>query len=234
MKKIDKEEIKSKFSLSNLKELRKNKKGRAKIELTIYLIFFVIVIIFARISNQKINNMENNIEQQVSSFINEIKDNYEYDMNVTINNDIYNYHGKVLGNNSILKRTTDNEEKTIRIMNNKYYELDNDGNYILTTIDEVYPNINYNYININSIKNFINSSIKEENIYKIKVSDIILNNNSEEYITIKVDENNKNIEIDYTNLFKIKDETINSAIVTITYSNIGNIISLEEQENSIN
>lgn len=234
MKKIDKEEIKSKFSLSNLKELRKDKRGRAKIELAAYLIFFVIVVIFARVTNQRINNAENNKEQSSISFINEIKDNYNYDINITMNEEVYKYTGRVLGNNSTIKRASEDIEKSFRVMNNKYYELDNDGNYILTTIDEVYPYISYNYININSIKNFIHNSIKEEEIYKLKVSDIVLNSNSEDYITIKVDDNNKSIEIDYTNLFKIKDETINNVIVTIVYSNINNIISLEEQENSNN
>ena len=224
MKKI---EIKEKISLSKLKEMWKDKRGRAKIELSAYLIFFLIVVVFARVSSSTVK--KSNINQDNSiSFINEINDNYEYNMNITINNDNYNYKVKVLGNNSSIVYTSNDDIKMYYTMNNKYYELDDNGNYILTTPLEIYPFINYNYLNISNIKNFIKYSIKENNTYKIKVSEIILNNNSNDEIIINVDEENKSIDIDYTNILKIDNNDIDNANVKITFSNINSILSLEE------
>lgn len=220
--------IKDKIRITKLKEMWKDKKGRAKIELSLYLIFFIVIVVFTRVSSSSIGNSNNSNNVEVSSFINELKDNYEYDMNITINNDTYNYHGILLGNNSSIEVKSNDIDKYYYIMNNKYYELDDNGNYILTTTDDVYPYINYIYLNINNIKNFINNSVKEDNIYKIKISDIILNSTSTDSIIISVNESNKSIEIDYTNLLKIDTDSVNKANVVITFSNINNIISLEK------
>ena len=86
--------------------------------------------------------------------------------------------------------------------------------------EEVYSLIDYDYLDINNIKYYINNSIKDNDIYKVK-----LNNGN--YFTIKIDENNDNIVIDYTNLFKLEDSTINNVIVDITYKNINKIMSLD-------
>ncbi len=217
----------SKFNFNKIKEMLKDKKGRAKIELSAYLIFFLLIVVFARISSSSINGTSINNDNNIASFINDIKDNYEYNMDINIDNDIYSYHTKVLGNNASIKRNGNNIDKYFYIMNNKYYELDENGNYILTTSNEVYPYISYNYLNIDNIKNFIKNSIKEDNIYKIKVSDIILNNNSNEIVSITIDEDNKSIDIDYTNLLKV-DNNIDNANVKIVFNNINNIMSLEE------
>ena len=113
-------------------------------------------------------------------------------------------------------------------MNNKYYELDNNGNYILTSSEDIYSCLDYKYMNLNYIKTLINISTNENNTYKVKLSDLILNNSSNNYIIITIDENNKTIIIDYTELFKIDNIDITKVLVTMTYSNINSILSLEE------
>ena len=53
----------------------------------------------------------------------------------------------------------------------------------------------------------------------------------EAYISVRlseIDNINNTIEIDYTNLLRINDNNITKAIVTITYSNINKLNSLEE------
>ena len=214
--------------IDKIKEMRKDKKGRAKLELSLYAILAIVLVLFIRLGNygKSYNEPINTPEEK--SFIYTIKDNYEYNISIKYNNESYTYNGRVLGNNAKVKKISDNDEEYYYVMNNKYYELDDDGNYILTSRDDIYNNIDYKYLNINDIKNFIEYSTKENNTYKIKLSDIILNNNSEDYITINIDEESKILTIDYTNLFKLDNENINNVIVTITYSNIDNIISLEE------
>ena len=172
-----------------LKEKLKDKREKAKLELIIYGIFFVIIIIFARVTSSNIPSKtdENNIKQD--SFIYLLKNNYAYNIIVEINNDRYEYNGKVLGNNGSINIKTKDTTDSYFLMNKKYYIL-KEGNYILTTEEEVYPYIDYHYLNIN--------------------------------------EQNKNIIIDYTNLLKITEENIKKVTVNITYSNIDNIMSLEE------
>lgn len=220
------EEKKEKKKL-NLKERWKDKRERAKIELMLYGIFFLVIIIFARISSSMSTNIpkDNDIN---NTFIDKITDNYQYDIDITIDNNKYKYSGKKLGNNMSITRIVGTKEEYFYQMNDKYYILDTRGNYILTTAEDIYPYIEYRYLNINNIKQFIKLGTKNDTVYSVKVSDIVLNNNSADTITLTVNEEDKNILIDYTNLFKIDNSNINKAEVNIKYSNINSINSLEE------
>ena len=220
------EEKNAKKKLS-LKERWKDKRERAKIELMLYGIFFLVIIIFARISSSMSTNIpkDNDIN---NTFIDEITDNYQYDIDITIDNNKYKYSGKKLGNNMSITRIVGTKEEYFYQMNDKYYILDTRGNYILTTAEDIYPYIEYRYLNINNIKQFIKLGTKNDTVYSVKVSDIVLNNNSADTITLTVNEEDKNIQIDYTNLFKIDNSNINKAEVNIKYSNINSINSLEE------
>ena len=193
----------------------------------LYGIFFLVIIIFARISSSMSTNIpkDNDIN---NTFIDEITDNYQYDIDITIDNNKYKYSGKKLGNNMSITRIVGTKEEFFYQMNDKYYILDTRGNYILTTAEDIYPYIEYRYLNINNIKQFIKLGTKNDTVYSVKVSDIVLNNNSADTITLTVNEEDKNILIDYTNLFKIDNSNINKAEVNIKYSNINSINSLEE------
>lgn len=210
----------------SLKERWKDKRERAKIELMLYGIFFLIIIIFARISNSMSNNIPKEEDNKI--FINEITDNYSYDIDITIDNDNYKYYGKVLGHNMNIHKVVDTEDEYFYKMNNKYYILDDNGNYILTNDKEIFSYIDYRYLDINTIKEYIKMGTLNNNIYMIKVSDILLNNNSNDVITITVDDINKELVIDYTNLFKVNNNSLYKEIVRIKYSNINSISSLDK------
>lgn len=209
----------------SLKERWKDKRERAKIELMLYGIFFLIIIIFARISNSMSNNIPKEEDNKI--FISEITDNYSYDIDITINNDNYKYYGKVLGHNMNIHKVVDTEDEYFYKMNNKYYILDDNGNYILTNDKEIFSYIDYRYLDINTIKEYIKMGTLNNNIYTIKVSDILLNNNSNDVITITVDDINKELIIDYTNLFKVNNNSLYKELVRIKYSNINSISSLD-------
>lgn len=209
----------------NLKEKWNDKRERAKIELILYAIFFIGVIIFVRVGN---NISNNNINTSDNLFISQINDNYSYDIKVNINDNNYEYIGKVLGYNSTIEKKDSNTDEYFYKKNDKYYKLDQDNGYILSNKNDIYDVINYDYMDINNIKEYIKTSNNDNDIYKVKISDIILNSSSSDYITIKLDNINNTIEIDYTNLLRINDNNITKAIVTITYSDINKIISLEE------
>lgn len=208
-----------------LKEKWNDKRERAKIELILYAIFFIGVIIFVRVGN---NISNNNINTSDNLFISQINDNYSYDIKININDNNYEYIGKVLGYNSTIEKKDSNTDEYFYKKNDKYYKLDQDNGYILSNKNDIYDVINYDYMDINNIKEYIKTSNNDNGIYKVKISDIILNSSSSDYITIKLDNINNTIEIDYTNLLRINDNNITKAIVTITYSDINKIISLEE------
>lgn len=210
----------------SLKERWKDKRERAKIELMLYGIFFLIIIIFARISNSMSNNIPKEEDNKI--FISEITDNYSYDIDITIDNDNYKYYGKVLGHNMNIHKVVDTEDEYFYKMNNKYYILDDNGNYILTNDKEIFSYIDYRYLDINTIKEYIKMGTLNNNIYTIKVSDILLNNNSNDVITITVDDINKELVIDYTNLFKVNNNNLYKELVRIKYSNINSISSLDK------
>lgn len=209
----------------NLKEKWNDKRERAKIELILYAIFFIGVIIFVRVGN---NISNNNINISDNLFISQINDNYSYDIKININDNNYEYIGKVLGYNSTIEKKDSNTDEYFYKKNDKYYKLDQDNGYILSNKNDIYDVINYDYMDINNIKEYIKTSNNDNGIYKVKISDIILNSSSSDYITIKLDNINNTIEIDYTNLLRINDNNITKAIVNITYSDINKIISLEE------
>lgn len=212
---------------NNLKEKWNDKRERAKIELILYAIFFISVIIFVRVGNN-ISNNNNNINDLDNLFIYQIEDNYCYDTKVNINDNNYEYIGKVLGYNSTIEKKDSNTDEYFYKKNDKYYKLDQDNGYVLSNENDIYNIISYDYMDINNIKEYIKTSNNDNGIYKVKISDIILNSSSSDYITIKLDNINNTIEIDYTNLLRINDNNITKAIVTITYSDINKIISLEE------
>lgn len=209
----------------NLKEKWNDKRERAKIELILYAIFFIGVIIFVRVGN---NISNNNINTSDNLFISQINDNYSYDIKININDNNYEYIGKVLGYNSTIEKKDSNTDEYFYKKNDKYYKLDQDNGYILSNKNDIYDVINYDYMDINNIKEYIKTSNNDNGIYKVKISDIILNSSSSDYITIKLYNINNTIEIDYTNLLRINDNNITKAIVNITYSDINKIISLEE------
>lgn len=209
----------------NLKEKWNDKRERAKIELILYAIFFIGVIIFVRVGN---NISNNNINTSDNLFISQINDNYSYDTKVNINDNNYEYIGKVLGYNSTIEKKDSNTDEYFYKKNDKYYKLDQDNGYVLSNENDIYNIISYDYMDINNIKEYIKISNNDNGIYKVKISDIILNSSSSDYITIKLDNINNTIEIDYTNLLRINDNNITKAIVNITYSDINKIISLEE------
>lgn len=201
----------------NLKEKWQDKKEKAKIELMIYGIIFLILIVFVKVGSVS-NKVYKTIDEE-NNFINDITDNYEYDIEIDINNSITKYHGKKLGYNSSIVK--DNSEYYYN-MNDKYYVLDDSGNYILIKENDIFSIIDYKYLDVNTIKEYINLADADNNVYKVKLSDIDMSIDSDDYISITVDDDEHKVIIDYTSMFDKK------AFVTIIYSNIDAVMTLAE------
>ena len=215
------------------KEKWQDKKYQAKIKLSGYSVFVVIAIIMILVggaTNNKTTIVDNDLENNKTIKDNtniknntDIKDNklftiaypyiieLSYNIDNTKNNIIYKYSNN---NNELLITKTNNDIVTnYKYISNKYY-VENNSNYILTNINKVYDIIDYEYLDIDNINNYLNNATLENNIYKVYLKDIILNNTSDKYITIKLLDSS--LEIDYTNLFNtINNNNYDTFIVKI-------------------
>lgn len=196
------------------KEKWQDKKYQAKIKLSGYSIFVVIAIIMILVggaTNNKNTIIDNGLEDNKTIKDNtDTKDNklftiaypYIIELNYNIDNTKNNITYKYSSNNNELLITKINNDivTNYKYISNKYY-VENNGNYILTNINKVYDIIDYEYLDIDNINNYLNNATLENNIYKVYLKDIILNNTSDKYITIKLLDNS--VEIDYTYLLNI-------------------------------
>lgn len=204
-----------------IKKWNSDKKFKAVIKLLLYFLFFIVVAIYAVSSNKNASqidtekNIENNEiinnQQQQNSIIN-IGDNYKYTATITINDEqikyIYSKEQDLLN----IKKIRNIIETNYIIENNNYYIKEND-NKILTTKDNIYDIVCPNCFDINSINEYLNKGIKENNNYKIYLKDIILAEKGDEYITITTD--NNQIYADYTSLLQVFNNQIVKYTVNI-------------------
>ena len=204
-----------------IKKWNSDKKFKAAIKLLLYFLFFIVVAIYAVLSNKNASqidtekNIENNEiinnQQQKNSIIN-IGDNYKYTATITINDEQIKYvYSKEQGLLNI-KKIRNLIETDYIIENNNYYIKEND-NKILTTKDNIYDIVCPNCFDINSINEYLNKGIKENNNYKIYLKDIILAEKGDEYITITTD--NNQIYADYTSLLQVFNNQIVKYTVNI-------------------
>lgn len=199
-----------------------DKRYQTKVKLSLYTLFVVIVSIFAissrntistnEIEDNNINNMDNEVENENNSISIEIPETYNYTISITINENIYTYTGNKTTNQETITKEVDEVVNNYIYQNNDYYKEDNE-NYILTTEDEIYDIIDRNYIDLETINQYLSKSSKEGNQSIVYLKDIILGNDSEEYIIIELNDNK--INIDYTSLMKEFDKSITKYLVKI-------------------
>ena len=192
------------------KKWKEDKKYRTKIKLIIYTLFVVFVSIYAFTLDTSSSNISNNTndmkintitKKETTNTIN-IPDEYEYTIKIDIDDKEYKYYGKKQLDKEIIQKIVDDTTTNYIYQNDKYYieDTEENNNYIITTRDEVYDVINYNYINLNTINAYLSTSKKDYNQYLVYLKNIILGNDSEDYIIINITDNN--IFIDYTILMK--------------------------------
>lgn len=195
--------------MKDFKEKWQDKKYQAKVKLSGYGIFILIVILMILFGTNSSNNLDNsklivslpnkeiytiNISYELDNNLNEIKYTYSNDLIIKqINNIKYNY----------------------KFLDNKYY-AEKEKNYILTDISKVYDYIPYDYLDNTNINNYLKLAKNINNKYIINLKDIILDSNSNSNIEITI--NNNIVTIDYTNLLSLIDnKNYTSYIVTIQY-----------------
>ena len=145
-----------------------DKKYQAKVKLSGYGIFIFVVIfiiVFGQGSNSISNNdLDNNIDKYKKNDIMFSKpdvNNFTYEIEIITEKDdllekIY-YYGRVLDTYEELIKKIGEKEYNYRIIDDKYYVLNN-NNYILTINEDVYDILDYSYLNIDNINNYLSYS----------------------------------------------------------------------------
>ena len=195
-----------------LEKWKNDKKYRTKIKLLAYIAFLVIVSIYAlSINNSRLESnsgyesKEHNESKNNEEDIIKIPTEYSYNINITIDEEVYSYHGqKGLNEETITKEAPEGITNYVLI----------DNAYQITTKEEVYDIVNYNYLNLTNINKYLSKATKNNNQYFVYLKDVILGSESKDYFIITVNDNH--IIIDYTKLFKEFNSNINKYLVDIT------------------
>lgn len=204
-----------------------DKKYQAKVKLSgygIFIVFVVLIVILGQGSNNNDdNNLGNNIEMTEKKDIIFSKpdvNNFAYEIEIITEKDDllekFYYYGRILDAYEELIKKIGEKEYNYRIIDDKYYVLNNNNNYILTTNKDVYDILDYSYLNIDNINNYLSYSKFVDDKYRIYLKDIILDNNTDLYITMIL--KGDNISINYTNLINyLNNDNYDSYIVNIEF-----------------
>ena len=205
-----------------LEKWKSDKRYRAKIKLLAYTIFIIIIFIYALTLDtsprnyEDISDINNNSINKTADII-KIPEQYEYIIKIKIDDKEYKYSGIQTTEKRTIKKEIDDKVTNYIYQNNQYYLEDsiNIDNYVTTAKEEVYDIVNYNYINLTTINEYLKKATKDNNQYLVYLKDIILGNESDRYFVIDI--NDKNIFVDYTVLMKefnnnIKTYTVNYEI----------------------
>lgn len=205
----------------------KDKKYQAKVKLSIYGVFILIVIILGNIGNNgsldnsNTKDIDNNISD--NSSINDSKDifllpknkDYKYNIDIKLDDKEIKYNGEVNDVVEVITKDIDNVKYSYKYIDKKYYVSKN-NNYVLTSRDNIYDIVDYSYIDNDVINSYLKEGKLVGNKSVVYIKDIVLDYKGNDYITYTL--NDKKIEIDYTKLYNIlNDNKIDSLVIKIEY-----------------
>ena len=189
-----------------------NNKTSAYIQLGIGLVFIIILVVFVKVNgvNNNDSKPQNEEKEEIKELtldekLSKLTDNYKYNYEITIGEIIYTYNGSKMG----LK-----ESGYLQINDNYlYYYKDNNYTYEvkdggLFQIDNLYSNIDANYLDIEYIKNLIKDHeyTNEDNVYTYNLENIqiIINTDKDNITSIQII-NENNYKLEYSDIGNIKE-----------------------------
>lgn len=192
-----------------MEKWKMDSKFKAKVQLGFYGIFILFAVILAFVSNSSMKTDNHNEKDSLMTTI-EIPENYQYTININLNGSIYTYTGNITPEEEIIVKTV-NEEKYNYIKKRDTYYKDIAVINNIVSREEVYDIIDYSYLNLKTINQYLSVSKKSDNQYMVYLKDIILGHDSGNYIIIKKEDNKLNI--NYTTLLQLYDKTIENCNV---------------------
>lgn len=168
---------------SFFQKLKNDSKYKAKVELTGYAIFIIILIIFLNIfntggnydysyGNNTTNKTDNNTlnknsdMEEGTSLFDDINNNYSYNVSIeldakddadNINSYNINYSGKCYKDNLIINKSYNGENQEYYKFGSEYY-IKSDDNYSIVKNSDVYNLLDGKYVELSGIKDYINKA----------------------------------------------------------------------------
>ena len=222
-------ESKIKNFINKFKELWANKRYRSLIKLVFYLIFFAVLFFIYEFASPDVANSPVEKNNDFENY-----NNYEYKINLNINDVLFDLDGKRYDNKYefIFEDNTYSFDNSNLNTDNNFMNLNNDIINVFNYTPDLINNIIENS-EIISEKKLItdNILIKEYSIKLDKYMEILDVNfdkyNEEDKIDILVSEKNDyviKIELDLSNFYKYFEENYNKYEITINYNNINNVL----------
>ena len=241
--------------------MKNDKKYSAKVQLIGYGLLIVLLVIYLNFSNtgnnisngnaifgnNNVNTEVENIDEDNSSLLEQVSNNYSYDVVIDVkkNNEeneeeekIIRYSGKSYDNKQEINKVEANVNTLYYKVDNRYYSKNNEMVSFVKE-DIVYDVIDGEYIEIADILKLMDkasldhvtdySSGKKEYVYHLKVKDVVVSYQKEDVIEIEVEEENGvlKIAIDYSTLFKAMDDNIIECKLKATITQIGEVEEFE-------
>lgn len=232
---------KSKFKsfIKFIKELRKTERGKAIVFLSFYLIFFLVLIVFIRISSSNFKAPTYEFyseESRMYTYDKILANNYSYTYTITIDNNIFVYNGKKYNNmesfvfNNI-NYLYDGANYYVVDENNIWIMVDSPNMYSdftnFTRLGEVIADATYisktEFGDGKSIYNYLISSNSMIKVLEDVATDIEEVPNSVVFNASGDNLHIDSIELDLTSYGKYKGICFNNFKITISYSNFGEV-----------
>jgi len=237
---------KNKFNLS---DIINDRKQRSRFFLLVYLFIFIVLVIFIRtnlktnpVNESKENNNSNKEENNevvsdnntnISEDLNEMfsfidMKNYNFNYSVDIGETISLFEGKRYNDKYSFTASLNNDSNVLYFNGTSNYikaKEDENGEYKLV----MFPYVLVNYFDTNVLKEMINKSTLEDNVYKITTKEIgeivkqdLINGDNINTIEL-IKSNNKitQINLDLSNAITsyMKDSVVTN--ISLKYSNFG-------------
>lgn len=193
--------------------LGNNPKFNTLTKLAFYSLFvFAAIILINTADISEVNDEVNdNIQEEVEeSIVISLPSNYEYEYTINLDDKIYSYQGIVEENIQTIKKNKDNKITNYKYENNKYYTLNKDE-YIEILENEVYDIVDYEYLKVEKINQYLENSEEHEGKYFIYLKDSVTGVATDVYI--EIEKNKDNVKIDYSRL----DDEYEKFVVVFEY-----------------
>lgn len=179
--------------------LGNNPKFNTLAKLAFYSLFVFIAIIFINTADvgELNNEVDDNNQVESEELLMVLPNNYEYSYNINLDDKIYSYQGTVEDTLDVFKKNKDNKITNYKYENGKYYSLKKEE-YVTVSENDVYDIVNYEYLNVEKINQYLNNAEKNDDKYYFYFKDVVTGDVTDVYIEI-VREKNK-VTVDYSKL----------------------------------
>lgn len=179
-------------------DLGNNPKFKTLTKLAFYSLFFFAAIIL--INTAEVKPEDDTLDEQDNgeeSLLITLPEEYEYSYNINIDDNIYSYQGVVKKDSHTIKKNKDNKITNYEYKDKKYYTIKKD-NEVEVLEKDVYDIIDYDYLKIEKINQYLENALEVNGSYLIYLKDIVTGQDTDIYI--EIEKYDGRIKVDYSKL----------------------------------